>query len=55
MFACGVLITMKNTILCFQATDYIAQYPLAEGWGGKHHLFIKLKYVEAKVSCSLTL
>nr|XP_018680082.1 PREDICTED: uncharacterized protein LOC103981214 isoform X3 [Musa acuminata subsp. malaccensis] len=33
-----------------QATDYIAQYPLAEGWGGKHHLFIKLKYVEAKAA-----
>ncbi|XP_074581535.1 uncharacterized protein LOC141838047 isoform X1 [Curcuma longa] len=33
-----------------QAEDSITKYPLAEGWGGKHQLFIKWKHVEAKAA-----
>ncbi|XP_042375414.1 uncharacterized protein LOC121969394 isoform X1 [Zingiber officinale] len=33
-----------------QAEDSITKYPLAEGWRGKHQLFIKWKYVEAKAA-----
>ncbi|KAJ6396653.1 hypothetical protein OIU77_021642 [Salix suchowensis] len=32
-----------------QAQDNIMNLPLANGWGGKHRLFIKWKYVEAKI------
>ncbi|KAJ6752589.1 ENDOSOMAL TARGETING BRO1-LIKE DOMAIN PROTEIN [Salix koriyanagi] len=33
-----------------QAQDNIMNLPLANGWGGKHRLFIKWKYVEAKAA-----
>lgn len=33
-----------------QAQDNIMTLPLTNGWGEKHCLFIKWKYVEAKVS-----
>lgn len=51
--ACGPLIHLMKTILVVQAENNITQYPLTEGWGGKHQLFIKWKHVEAKVSCLL--
>ncbi|GLU12765.1 hypothetical protein SLE2022_294240 [Rubroshorea leprosula] len=33
-----------------QAQDNIMNLPLANGWGEKHHLFVKWKYVEAKAA-----
>ncbi|CAL9084725.1 unnamed protein product [Musa textilis] len=33
-----------------EAENGITQYPLTEGWGGKHQLFIKWKHVEAKAA-----
>ncbi|XP_073106106.1 uncharacterized protein [Elaeis guineensis] len=33
-----------------QAHNSITQVPLTDGWGGKHHLFIKWKYAEAKAA-----
>ncbi|XP_061373062.1 uncharacterized protein LOC133315450 [Gastrolobium bilobum] len=33
-----------------QAHDNIMNLPLANGWGEKHHLFVKWKYVEAKAA-----
>ncbi|CAL9152441.1 unnamed protein product [Musa hybrid cultivar] len=33
-----------------EAENNITQYPLTEGWGGKHQLFIKWKHVEAKAA-----
>lgn len=38
-----------------QAQDNIMNLPLANGWGEKHHLLVKWKYVEAKVICFSTL
>ncbi|KAB2626376.1 hypothetical protein D8674_018036 [Pyrus ussuriensis x Pyrus communis] len=35
-----------------QAQDNIMNLPLLNGWGEKHRLFVKWKYVEAKVSCT---
>lgn len=32
-----------------QAQDNIMNLPLSNGWGEKHQLFVKWKYVEAKV------
>ena len=32
-----------------QAQDNLTNLPLANGWGEKHMLFVKWKYVEAKV------
>ena len=32
-----------------QAQDNLMNLPLANGWGEKHMLFVKWKYVEAKV------
>ena len=32
-----------------QAQDNLMNLPLANGWGEKHRLFVKWKYVEAKV------
>lgn len=48
-----LLIHLMKIILVVQAENNITQYPLTEGWGGKHQLFIKWKHVEAKVSCLL--
>ena len=36
-------------IVFLQAQDNIMNLPLANGWGEKHCLFVKWKYVEAKV------
>ncbi|KAM7479558.1 hypothetical protein LguiA_027771 [Lonicera macranthoides] len=33
-----------------QAQDNITNLPLANGWGGKHRLFVKWKYIEAKAA-----
>ncbi|KAG1361221.1 Vacuolar protein-sorting protein BRO1 [Cocos nucifera] len=33
-----------------EAHDSITQVPLTDGWGRKHHLFIKWKYAEAKAA-----
>ncbi|GLT46518.1 hypothetical protein SLA2020_202640 [Shorea laevis] len=33
-----------------QAQDNIMNLPLANGWGEKHHLFVKWKYIEAKAA-----
>ncbi|XP_073102420.1 uncharacterized protein [Elaeis guineensis] len=33
-----------------EAHDSIMQVPLTDGWGRKHHLFIKWKYAEAKAA-----
>ena len=35
-----------------QAQDNIMNLPLANGWGEKHRLFVKWKYIEAKVCVS---
>lgn len=35
-----------------QAQDNIMNLPLLNGWGEKHKLFVKWKYVEAKVCSS---
>ncbi|KAB2625820.1 hypothetical protein D8674_017480 [Pyrus ussuriensis x Pyrus communis] len=35
-----------------QAQDNIMNLPSLNGWGEKHRLFVKWKYVEAKVSCT---
>nr|XP_029116069.1 uncharacterized protein LOC105058978 isoform X4 [Elaeis guineensis] len=37
-----------------QAHNSITQVPLTDGWGGKHHLFIKWKYAEAKFIADLS-
>ena len=33
-----------------QAQDSIAQVPLTEGWGQKHHAYVKWKFIEAKAT-----
>ena len=41
------LLTVCHLLL--QAQDNIMNLPLSNGWGEKHRLFVKWKYVEAKV------
>jgi hypothetical protein len=36
-------------LLFFQAQDNIMNLPLANGWGEKHRLYVKWKYIESKV------
>ena len=38
-----------STLFIVQAQDNIMNLPLANGWGEKHRLYVKWKYVEAKV------
>lgn len=36
-------------LIALQAQDNIMNLPLSNGWGEKHRLFVKWKYIEAKV------
>jgi hypothetical protein len=48
-------LAVKRRIACemvkywHQVQDCIPEFPVSDGWGRKHHLFVKWKYVEAKV------
>lgn len=36
-------------LFSLQAQDNVMNLPLTNGWGEKHRLFVKWKYIEAKV------